>query len=119
MDRIIDIDMNSSMITKSSTVTKSSTITKLCEDTVGHVLSFLDDEDKIELCYTNRAIQKSIRIHTKMNPFHKACQTCYHPPLHCRCDAHDKLIGSCIFGLLILIIGITILFTILSNKKAI
>jgi hypothetical protein len=69
------------------------------------VLSFLSDEDLMELVHIDKTFLRSIRK-TKRNIFQHACSTCYHPMKHCKCIKRDRcisyfyflfLVGLCVF----------------------
>ena len=66
------------------------------------VLSFLSDEDLMELIHTDKTFLRSIRK-TKRNVFQHACSTCYHPMKHCKCRKRDRCI-SCFY--LLFLIGL-------------
>ena len=75
---------------------------KVTSDMFQNVISFLEDEDLMEILHTDRIFLKEIRK-TNRNIFEHACPKCYHTKKFCNC----KIKSNCIIFMNIsLIIGI-------------
>ena len=81
----------------------------LCDDTIGHIIGFLEDEEKVEWCHVHPVLFSQIRTHSP-EALICICSRCTYHLKRCICKKRDLLIASVIlFLVFLLMLGFMIL----------